>query len=74
MMLKAGFGFERMRQDCERLIPGLVSPSGLLRALGTGPLDLVPPGSPSPLVSSHDLSLPGKKTYLHHLTCSKLTL
>lgn len=40
MMLKAGFGFERMRQDCERLIPGLVSPSGLLRALGTGPLDL----------------------------------
>lgn len=46
LMLKAGFGFERMRWDCERLIPGLVSHGedcripALPRALGAGPLDL----------------------------------
>lgn len=46
MMLKAGFRFKRMRQECGGLIPGLVGCGedcripGLPHALGTGPLDM----------------------------------
>lgn len=74
LMLKAGFGFERMRWDCERLTPGLVGHGEDCRipalpcALGAGPLDLGTTCSPAPLLSSHDLSLTGRKftfTILH---------